>query len=79
MAKDQEEKKQLNVETFRKLTLAGLKLRYGSPLPEAIQQRFLWESKSILDNGFEDYYLTAFYIFKFSTDSIARRRSSLVE
>lgn len=77
MAKDQEEKKQLNVETFRKLTLAGLKLRYGSPLPEAIQQRFLWESKSILDNGFEDYYLTAFYFFKFSTNSSVWARGAV--
>ena len=52
-----------HLDIFHGLIAAGMKMRYGSkPCREAVL-RVLWEKKHIMDAGFVDYYLMAFWLF----------------
>ena len=54
-----------HMELFHGLVAAGMRMRYGSkPSKDAIL-RVLWEKKHIIDAGFVDYYIMAFWIFRF--------------
>ena len=53
-----------NKETFQKLVAEGIRLRYGDHPTKKVMQRYLWEMKHIIDAGFVDYYLMAFWAFR---------------
>lgn len=58
-----------HIELFHGLVAAGMRMRFGSkPSKDAIL-RVLWEKKHIIDAGFVDYYIMAFWIFRFHTMS----------
>ena len=58
-----------HMELFHGLVAAGMRMRFGSkPSKDAIL-RVLWEKKHIIDAGFVDYYIMAFWIFRFHTMS----------
>ena len=58
-----------HLELFHGLVAAGMRMRFGSkPSKDAIL-RVLWEKKHIIDAGFVDYYIMAFWIFRFHTMS----------
>ena len=52
-----------HLELFHGLVAAGMKMRYGHKLGKEAVLRVLWEKKHIMDAGFVDYYLMAFWIF----------------
>ena len=54
-----------NLETFHNLVTAGMKMRYGNQPCRKAVLRVLWEKKQIMDAGFVDYYLMAFWIFRY--------------
>ena len=67
-------KKMTHTELLQKLVSAGMKMRYGDNLKSVkirpsvtrcsmIPVKMLWEMKQIIDAGFVDYYLMAFWIF----------------
>jgi len=59
-----------HLEIFHGLVAAGMKMRYGcKPCREAVL-RVLWEKKHIMDAGFVDYYLMAFWLFRHYADSM---------
>ena len=49
---------------FHGLVAAGMKMRYGSKPGKEATLRYLFEKKHIMDAGFIDYYLMAFWIFR---------------
>ena len=49
---------------FHGLVAAGMKMRYGSKPGKEATLRCLFEKKHIMDAGFIDYYLMAFWIFR---------------
>ena len=49
---------------FHGLVAAGMKMRYGSKPGKEATLRCLFEKKYIMDAGFIDYYLMAFWIFR---------------
>ena len=49
---------------FYGLVAAGMKMRYGSKPGKEATLRCLFEKKHIMDAGFVDYYLMAFWIFR---------------
>ena len=53
-----------HIEQFHGLVTAGMKMRYGSKPCRSAVLRVLWEKKHIMDAGFVDYYLMAFWIFR---------------
>ena len=53
-----------HLELFHGLVSAGMKMRYGSKPGKAATLRMLWEKKHIIDAGFVDYYIMAFWIFR---------------
>lgn len=53
-----------HLELFHGLVAAGMKMRYGSKPGKQALLRFLWEKKHIIDAGFVDYYVLAFWIFR---------------
>lgn len=53
-----------HLEIFHGLVSAGMKMRYGSKPSKAATLRMLWEKKHIIDAGFVDYYIMAFWIFR---------------
>lgn len=52
-----------HTELFHGLVSRGMKMRYGNKYDKATLLKFLWEKKHIMDAGFIDYYLMAFWIF----------------
>lgn len=52
-----------HTELFHGLVAAGRKMRYGDKPNKTALLRILWEKKHIMDAGFIDYYLMAFWIF----------------
>ena len=54
---------------FHGLVAAGMRMRYGSKPGREAVLRCLWEKKHIMDAGFVDYYLMAFWIFHLHTKS----------
>lgn len=53
-----------HLEIFHRLVSAGMRMRYGSKPGKAATLRVLWEKKHIIDAGFVDYYIMAFWIFR---------------
>lgn len=49
---------------FHNLVAAGMRMRYGSKPGREAVLRCLFEKKHIMDAGFIDYYLMAFWIFR---------------
>ena len=49
---------------LKSLAAAGMKMRYGDKPDRAVILRILWELKHIIDAGFEDHYIMAFWIFR---------------
>ena len=58
-----------HLELFHGLVAAGMRMRYGNkPCKEAVL-RVLWEKKHIIDSGFVDHYIMAFWFFCFHATS----------
>ena len=55
---------------FHGLVAAGMKMRYGSKPGKEATLRCLFEKKHIMDAGFIDYYLMAFWIFRHYATSV---------
>jgi len=51
-------------ELLQGLVVAGKKMRYGERPGKEVTLRVLWEMKHIIDAGFVDYYVMAFWIFR---------------
>ena len=58
-----------HLELFHGLVAAGMKMRYGNKPGKAALLRVLWEKKHIIDAGFVDYFIMAFWIFRFHAKS----------
>jgi DNA polymerase III subunit alpha len=54
---------------LRKDCLAGLELRYGSPIPEPVMERFETEMKVIGPMGFSSYFLVVADICRYARDN----------
>jgi DNA polymerase III alpha subunit len=54
-----------HLELFHGLIAAGMKNRYGSKPSKQVLLRLLWEKRNIIDAGFVDHYIMAFWIFHF--------------
>ena len=52
------------MEIFHGLVAAGMKMRYGNTTSRQAFLKSLWEKKHIIDAGFVDYYIMAFWIFR---------------
>ena len=52
------------------LVSAGKRWRYGEKPDNLVTRRIVWELMHIIDAGFVDYYLMAFWIFKYSKQGI---------
>ena len=52
------------LKNFHGLVAAGMKMRYGSNPNKQTLLKVLWEKKHIMDAGFVDYYIMAFWIFR---------------
>ena len=53
-----------HLELFHGLIATGMKMRYGNKPGKQAILRMLWEKKHIIDAGFSDYYLMAFWLFR---------------
>lgn len=53
-----------HLELFHGLVAAGMRMRFGSKPSKAAILRVLWEKKHIIDAGYVDYYIMAFWIFR---------------
>ena len=53
-----------HMEIFHGLVAAGMRMRYGDKPNKAAILRVLWEKKQIIDAGFVDYYIMAFWIYR---------------
>ena len=49
---------------------AGVRWRYGEKADNLVTRRIVWELMHIIDAGFVDYYVMAFWIFKYSKQDI---------
>lgn len=52
------------MELFHGLVAAGMKQRYGNKPGKQALLKVLWEKKHIMDAGFVDYYIMAFWFFR---------------
>ena len=52
------------LKNFHGLVAAGMKMRYGSKPNKQTLLKVLWEKKHIMDAGYVDYYIMAFWIFR---------------
>ena len=59
-----------HLEIFHGLIAEGMKMRYGSKSGKTALLRVLWEKKHIMDAGYIDYYLMAFWLFRHYADSM---------
>ena len=59
-----------HLELFHGLVAAGMRMRYGNKPCRKAVLRVLWEKKHIMDAGFVDYYLMAFWLFRHYADSM---------
>ena len=62
--------KRTNTDILKGLVAAGMKTRYGDNPEKQVKLRILWELKHIIDAGFVDYYVMAFWIFRQYASSI---------
>ena len=54
-----------NLRLYHRLIESGMKMRYGDNPDKVVKLRIDWEKKHIIDAGFVDYYIMAFWIFRF--------------
>ncbi len=62
--------KRTNTDTLKGLVAAGMRMRYGDKPEKEVKLRILWELKHIIDAGFVDYYVMAFWIFRHMAQSM---------
>lgn len=53
-----------HTELLKGLVGAGIKWRYGEKADNLVKRRIVWELMHIIEAGFVDYYLMAFWIFR---------------
>ena len=59
-----------HTDILKGLVSAGKRWRYGEKADNLVTRRIVWELKHIIDAGFVDYYVMAFWIFKYSKQGI---------
>lgn len=59
-----------HTDILKGLVSAGKRWRYGEKADNLLTRRIVWELKHIIDAGFVDYYVMAFWIFKYSKQDI---------
>ena len=59
-----------HTDILKGLVSAGKRWRYGEKADNLVTRRIVWELKHIIDAGFVDYYVMAFWIFKYSKQDI---------
>lgn len=59
-----------HTDILKGLVSAGKRWRYGEKADNLVTRRIVWELKHIIDVGFVDYYVMAFWIFKYSMQDI---------
>lgn len=59
-----------NTDILKGLVAEGMKMHYGDKPEKQVKLRILWELKHIIDAGFVDYYVMAFWIFRQYASSI---------
>ncbi|MBR6032020.1 MAG: hypothetical protein IKP36_08695 [Bacteroidaceae bacterium] len=59
-----------HTDILKGLVSAGKRWRYGEKADNLVTRRIVWELKHIIDAGFVDYYVMAFWIFKHSKQDI---------
>lgn len=59
-----------HTDILKGLVSAGKRWRYGENPDDLVSRRIVWELKHIIDAGFADYYVMAFWIFKYSKQGI---------
>ena len=64
------ENKRTNTEILKGLVASGMKTRYGDKPEKQVKLRILWELKHIIDAGFVDYYVLAFWLFRHYATSV---------
>lgn len=62
--------KRTNTGTLKGLVAAGMRMHYGDKLEKEVKLRILWELKHIIDAGFVDCYVMAFWIFRHMAQSM---------
>lgn len=62
--------KRTSTDILKGLVAAGMKMHYGDKPEKQVKLRILWELKHIIDAGFVDYYVMAFWIFRHYATSI---------
>lgn len=61
--------KRTNTDILKGLVAEGMKMHYGDKPEKQVKLRILWELKHIIDAGYVDYYVMAFWIFRHMTQS----------
>lgn len=59
-----------HTDILKGLVSAGKRWRYGEKADNLVTRRIVWELKHIIDAGFVDYYVMAFWIFRYSVQDI---------
>ena len=59
-----------HTDILKGLVSAGKRWRYGELADNLVKRRIVWELMHIIDAGFVDYYVMAFWIFKYSKQDI---------
>ena len=59
-----------HTDILKGLVSAGKRWRYGEKADNLVTRRIVWELMHIIDAGFVDYYVMAFWIFKYSKQDI---------
>ena len=59
-----------HTDILKGLVSAGKRWRYGEKADNLVTRRIVWELMHIIDAGFVDYYVMAFWIFKYSMQDI---------
>ena len=62
--------KQTSTDILKGLVAEGMKMHYGDKPEKEVKLRILWELKHIIDAGFVDYYVMAFWIFRHMAQSM---------
>ena len=59
-----------HTDLLKKLVGAGVKWRYGEKQDNLTKRRIVWEMMYIINEGYVDYYLMAFWVFRHSARDI---------
>ena len=59
-----------HTDILKGLVSAGVRWRYGEKADNLVKRRIVWELMHIIKSEYVDYYLMAFWIFKYSTQDI---------